>query len=248
MAGCVAAESDGFGMVGVAPQAKIRPYVVLDKHGRGNQAILAQAIRKAAQDGCDVISMSLGYNTVLRAIQEAIEEVIGKHNVIILAATGNSNAKRLMYPALYDGMIAIGGCGPTGERWVHNKYRGSNYGDGLMCVGPAAAQITTKRMRSRFTKADATSMACANIAGVAALAKSLDKDLTQEGFTALLSTWASNRLWDEETGWGVPNTVNIAKALAGLGKPTLKKLQLKLYDLSYEIYAIGDKIEQIQKS
>jgi len=247
MAGTMSAESDGFGMVGVAPMAKIRPYVVLDSKGWGTQETVAKAVLDAAEDGCDVISMSLGWTYPLDVLRNAILTVLGRYKCIVVAAAGNLNKPMIKFPAAYAGMIAVGGCIPTGERWAHSSTKGSCYGVGLTCVGPAAPQVTTQRMRSRFTKnVDATSMACANIAGVAALAKSMDKQLGQKRFKLLLEKYGSNDIWDAETGWGVPNALGIVKDLS-TDMPNLKELQAKLYDLSYEIYNIGEKLGQMQE-
>lgn len=175
LAGAMAAESDGFGMVGVASECKIRPYIVLDNGRWAGERVIEQAILKATADGCDVINMSLAWYKDYPIIKEAIE-VATEEGCIVVAATGNKNREGIAYPALYQDTIAIGGCDPKGLRWEHNSWRGSSGGDGIDCVCPGAAQITTRKMRSRFTRIDGTSMACANFTGVVALLKSIDDD------------------------------------------------------------------------
>ena len=238
MAGTIAAESDGFGMVGVAPMAKIRPYVVLNKAGSGTQQNTAKAILKAAEDGCDVINLSLAWWSSPRSeMKEAVAHV-ATTKTIMVAAAGNHNRKRLECPASLDGVIAIGGCAPTGERWVHDKYKGSNYGEGLICTAPASAQTTTRRMRSRHAQVDATSQATANMSGVVALLKSLNKCLKLEDVTKLIKKHSSSRTWDEEIGYGVPDVLSMVKAVAE-EVPNLQETAERLRSIAEELSQIA---------
>ena len=47
-------------MVGVAPEAKVMPVKCLDRRGNGDLKIIAKGVRWAADNGADIISMSLG--------------------------------------------------------------------------------------------------------------------------------------------------------------------------------------------
>ena len=203
LAGTIAAEKDGYGMVGVAPQAKIRPYVIINKHGRGNPATTAKAIYKAIADKVDVITLALQWAYPCDPLRDAIKEA-NAAGIIVVAASGNWNKDELAYPARYrTDLIAVGGCTSTGERWVHSPNRGSNWGDGLMFMCPGAAQTTTKRMRSRFAQPSGTSQACANFSGIACLFKAIDKNINRDKLVELLA--GQSRPNALETGLGVPN-------------------------------------------
>ena len=213
MAGIIAADRDDIGIVGVAPDCKIRPYVILDGHGNGNQDTLALAIDRAVADGCDVINMSLAWWNPNKAVQEAVNTAVAA-GVILIAATGNNDMERIMYPAAYDGVIAVGACDRNDNRWMHSEGRGSNYGKELFCVCPGGEHLTTQRLRSRYTSVDATSVAAANMSGVAALVKGACGDLDTHKLKALVgkALW-SDRTGITFTGWGVPDAGMIVKAV-----------------------------------
>lgn len=106
--GSIAAENNGLGMVGISPKSKIVPIKALDGSGSGSNKTIAQGIIFAADNKCDLITMSLGspnnsidiYNAILYAI---------KKNCVIFCAAGNSGENSpIMYPAKHDEVIAIG--------------------------------------------------------------------------------------------------------------------------------------------
>ncbi len=100
IAGVLAATKNNFGIVGVAPQAKIMPLRILDAKGQGNTMVLAQAIDYAVENGADIINLSLvgpSYDAILKqAIKNAYEK-----GVMIIAASGNEENEGLdldVYP------------------------------------------------------------------------------------------------------------------------------------------------------
>jgi subtilisin family serine protease len=60
VAGLVAAQSNPYGFTGVAPNATLGAYRVLDCLGRGTTDIFIEAFARAYDDGADVITASLG--------------------------------------------------------------------------------------------------------------------------------------------------------------------------------------------
>ncbi len=237
LAGTIGAEMDGVGMVGVAPNVKIRPYVVIDANDMGQPSDIAKALVKAAQDGCDVINMSLAMPYEETELMDAIEWVTKNSKAIMIAATGNNNIDKVYYPAAHADVIAVGGCNPVGSRWVHDTTvgRGSNYGDEIFCVAPGSAQMTTFRMRGRFTEADGTSQAAANLSGVTALLKSIKKGLTIADMKSLIKSNSSRNSWDREIGWGVPDACKMAKELAQEKPVDLKAISKQLMEISRQL-------------
>ena len=97
-----------FGVVGVAPKAKVLPVKVLDKNGSGDMNIVAKGIKWAADQGVDFIVMSLGSPTPMPVLQDAIKYAASK-NVISWCAAGNAGKSRnIFYPAAYPEAIGIG--------------------------------------------------------------------------------------------------------------------------------------------
>ncbi len=222
MAGIIAADRDNIGIVGVAPDCKIRPYVVLNNQGYGNQVNVAKAIRMAMDDGCDIINMSLAFRSSSQETLDATLEA-AKAGIILIAAAGNDKKNHVSYPARYGRVISVGACDSHGKLWVHSDDRGSNYGDGLFCLCPGGAQPTTQRLRSRWNVVDATSAAAANMTGIAALIKEVRPN---DGHYLLHNLVMFGKEWDKYIGYGVPDAADIIKRsmLPVVEKPLIEKL------------------------
>lgn len=104
----IAAEDNGYGIVGVANKAKIMPIKALDDSGNGKMQNIVSAIKFAADSNVDFITMSLGSPKPSKAIEDAINYAVSK-KCIIFCAAGNSGPNHdIMYPAKYNGTISIG--------------------------------------------------------------------------------------------------------------------------------------------
>lgn len=122
--------NNGVGVAGVAPEAAIMPLKVLDANGSGGWGGIAAAIRYAADNGADVINMSLGGGMSSRAVQRAIDHAHEK-GVLIVAAAGNSARSRVEYPARHNHVMSVGAVRYDRELTFY-----SNYGTGLDLVAP----------------------------------------------------------------------------------------------------------------
>lgn len=71
----------------VAPGATIVPMRVLDTEGYGNQFVIAEAIRRAADDGADVISISFYTPTSATLLQEALQYAAQQGSLVVAAAS-----------------------------------------------------------------------------------------------------------------------------------------------------------------
>ena len=72
-AGIVAAEDNGIGVIGVAPGASLMAVKVLDSGGYGYYDDIAAGITYAANNGADVISLSLGGSYDIPVLEEAVD-------------------------------------------------------------------------------------------------------------------------------------------------------------------------------
>ncbi len=91
VAGIIAAQMNGSGIVGIAPQVKIMPLKILNSQGLGNTLVLAQAINYAVENGADVINLSLVGKTLGEPLETAIKNAYNK-GVMIVAASGNEES------------------------------------------------------------------------------------------------------------------------------------------------------------
>ena len=175
VAGTIAqATHNSYGVSGIAYESQIMPLKVLDESGAGTVADIAEAIKFAADNGADVINMSLGGGGENQLMKEAIEYAHRK-GVVIVAAAGNSNDNGAEYPARYPHAIGVSAFGPDGEKAPY-----SNYGAGVEISAPGgsdAGKILQETIdpdnkgTNTFMGLQGTSMAAPHVSAVAALIK-----------------------------------------------------------------------------
>ncbi len=82
----------------IAPRATIMPLRVLGPDGQGDVAHLAAAIQWAVEKGADVIHLSLGSDSSVYAVEQAILQATAQ-GVLVVASTGNTADTRVTWPA-----------------------------------------------------------------------------------------------------------------------------------------------------
>ena len=174
VAGIIAqSTNNGYGVAGIAHLAKIMPLKVLSADGGGTVADIAEAIKFAADNGAEVINLSLGGGGASHLLEEAIAYAYNK-GVVIVAAAGNENLNAAAYPARYPKVIGV-----TATDLEDAKAPYSNYGAGVDLAAPGGTEtnkilqntIDPNTGESVFVGFQGTSMAAPHVAGVAALIK-----------------------------------------------------------------------------
>lgn len=93
VAAAIAANHSDSEFDGVAPDATLTVKRALDEDGSGSTADIVAAIRDAAAEGADVISMSLGSPLYSAELERAVQNATEQGSVMVIAA-GNSRITR----------------------------------------------------------------------------------------------------------------------------------------------------------
>ncbi|HBN07188.1 MAG TPA: hypothetical protein DD435_00595 [Cyanobacteria bacterium UBA8530] len=216
VAGIAAAiANNGVGIAGMAPKAKIIPVKVLGASS-GSAASIAAGIIWAADQGADVMNMSLGMYETSEVVEKAVRYAIDEKNVVIVATMGNDNIERKRYPAAYPGVIAVGS---TDAKDLKSTF--SNFGDWIAVSAPGTAILSTFPTypvsisgTQGYTSLSGTSMAAPLVAGLAALIRGQKKGATPAQVKKILQDSADDLGtpgFDKQFGFG---RVNALKALS----------------------------------
>lgn len=107
VAGTIAQTTNNkFGVAGLAYESKIMPLRVLNSRGFGQVSDIADAVRFSADNGANVINMSLGGPLPSLVLKRAIDYAHDK-GVTIVAAAGNGGKRAPSYPAAYNHVVAV---------------------------------------------------------------------------------------------------------------------------------------------
>ncbi|MDP6293305.1 MAG: S8 family peptidase [Candidatus Woesearchaeota archaeon] len=185
---------------GVAPGARFIAGKVLNDEGTGSEVDIIRGIEWAVKQGANIISMSLGSTRDSPFERRAIEYAINK-GVQVVAAAGNDGKEVYTYPASYEGVWSSAAVD------VHNHHASfSNRNDRVQLSAPGV-NIVSAYLKNGYAYMSGTSMATPHVAGVLALAHSLQRPYRSIADTAL-------PLGDvKEYGHGLVQAQEVARAL-----------------------------------
>jgi subtilisin family serine protease len=187
VAGIIAAAANGRGVVGVAPRAKLMIVKVMDAQGRGTTGAVAEGIRYAAANGARIINLSIQGDTPDPRLNDAIAAA-GAANALVVVAAGNSSRdidSKPSYPASIaaPNLIAVAATSPDTGRALNEA---SNYGRLDVQLAAPGENILSTANTGGYISLTGTSMAAPMVAGVAALAASVNPRLSATDLRALL--------------------------------------------------------------
>ena len=166
VSGIIAAEANnGVGIAGIASGCRLMPLRAGFRFGAGaflQNDDIAAAIVYAADNGADVINLSLGDTVNAFLIQDAVEYAYNR-GCVLVAAAGNSPEPGAYYPAALNTVLSVASLDKN------LQLGNSNFGASIDIAAPGEEILSTDQSSRGYNYRSGTSMAAAHVSGVAAL-------------------------------------------------------------------------------
>ncbi|MFJ1592218.1 type VII secretion-associated serine protease mycosin [Kitasatospora albolonga] len=226
MAGIIAGRGNGpgrtEGILGIAPEVKILPVrVILEskdparaKARKTRGTALAKGIRWAADNGADVINLSLGDDSESAhpdpGEDSAIQYALSK-GVSVVASAGNGGEKgdRISYPAAYPGVIAVAA---VDEYGTHASFSTRRW---YATVSAPGVDIVVANPDGHYYIEWGTSAAAAFVSGAVALVRAAHPGLDPAQIKKLLADTARDAPAegrDDARGYGIVDPAEAIEA------------------------------------
>ncbi|MFH9203078.1 type VII secretion-associated serine protease mycosin [Streptomyces anulatus] len=226
MAGIIAGRGNGpgrsDGILGIAPEARILPVrVILEskdparaKARKSRGTALADGIRWAADNGADVINLSLGDDSKSAhpdpGEDAAIQYALSK-GVPVVASAGNGGEKgdRISYPAAYPGVIAVAA---VDEYGTHASFSTRRW---YATVSAPGDDIVVANPDGHYYIEWGTSAAAAFVSGAVALVRAAHPGLGPAQIKKLLAETARDapaQGRDDARGYGIVDPAEAIEA------------------------------------
>ena len=208
VAGTVLAHGgSGKGIYGVAPEADLWAYKVLNDQGSGYSDDIAGAIQHVADEAVRtgshvVISMSLGSSSKSTLIADAVDYAYGK-GVLVVAAAGNSGpgSNTIGYPGALTNAVAVAALEDVQENGTYRvadfSSRGNPQTDGDYVIQERDVELSAPGRAIESTWYDGsyntisgTSMATPHVSGLAAKIWAANPSMTHKQLRAELQNRA----------------------------------------------------------
>lgn len=220
-----AAGNNSIGVAGVSWGAKILPVDVLGAfcatnpincQCTGSLTDLMEGITWAAQNGADIINISLQFYNLAAINVVQLEQVVNAaHDMgaVLVCAAGNNFGNRIAFPAKLENCLAVSAT----TKWDQLSTI-SNWGDELDLSAPGES-IWSTWPNGSYATLSGTSMATPHVAGLAALMKSVAPKATNTDIEQILRNTAKDlglTGWDNKFGYGRINAFDALLAISSL--------------------------------
>ncbi|MDF5730944.1 MAG: S8 family peptidase [Rhizonema sp. PD38] len=190
VSGTIAGENNGFGVTGIAYDAKIMAVKVLDDSGAGSYSSITNGIYYAVNHGANVINLSLGSTSPDSSLESALKYASSK-NVIVAMAAGNDGGTTPEYPAHYAQNVgfAVGAVDQSNKIAYFSNRSGSQ---SFPYVTAPGVNVYSTIPGNKYAYYSGTSMASPHVAGLIALMLSANHNLSESQVSQIITSTAGN--------------------------------------------------------
>ena len=192
MGGIIGSNGDEYGIKGINPNAIIYSAKVLDSNNQSPLSRIIEGIYWAIDNDVDIINMSFGTNIDSEILHNAVK-MAHRAGIVLVASSGNNANSDVKYPAKYDEVIGVGALGVNGQIWED-----TSRGEGLDLLAPGQ-KIETTGVFTGMLSTCGTSIAAAQVSGVASLLLQKDKTKSPDFIKDLLKASAKMVEYDKGT-------------------------------------------------
>ena len=179
-----ATTNNALGIAGTSYLGRLMSVKVLDNHGSGYYSWIANGIVWAADNGAEVINLSLSGTSPSVTLQNALAYAWNK-GVVIVAAAGNGGNSRENYPAYYTQAIAVAATDQNDKKaWF------SSYGSWVDLAAPGVSILSS--YKGNYSYLSGTSMSTPFVSGLAALLKGYHGEWTNAQIRTKLESSADH--------------------------------------------------------
>lgn len=213
IAGLIAAQANGTGIVGIAPMAKIVPIKCFDG-SRSSTAVIMRAMLSAVDDfHCQILNMSftIEFEESSKALHYAAEHA-RECGAMMVASVGNYGTEDSFAPAEWDEVIGVGAADQSGSVWAYSQHNNS-----VFITAPGVSIYSTGPYNN-YLSTSGTSYASAIVSGAVAVLLAMNPNLTFDEVKDLLREGADDRGlpgYDPYYGYGTLNIGRSVKLLKG---------------------------------
>ncbi|CAN5713060.1 hypothetical protein BH23PAT2_BH23PAT2_08430 [soil metagenome] len=217
VAGVAAASgNNGIGIAGVDWYTTILPIQSINDDGYGDSLSVGRSIRYAAQQGADVINLSLGTPSNDPYIRTAIRYAIETGSIVV-AASGNDGCECTFYPAAFPEVLAVGAINQSEE-----KASFSNWGSHLDILAPGTSMTTPVwnglSTSSYVSGVAGTSVAAPVVSGLLTLARSHQPDASWTELIGVMNQTTDRALLGSQprttqAGYGTTDAISFMRRI-----------------------------------
>ncbi|MCM1286407.1 MAG: S8 family serine peptidase [Acetobacter sp.] len=179
IASVICADKNNSSIEGINDSANLYSVKVLDSNNQSPLSRIVEGIYWGIENNIDIINMSFGTEVDSEIMYTAVKAAYDA-GILMVAAAGNTKHQAVQYPAAYDEVISVGSVNSNGEL---SEYTSTGTNLDVLAPGECIAAID---LLDSITGVSGTSIATAQVTGIASLLWSRDKTKSNDFIKQLI--------------------------------------------------------------